>query len=58
MKKAFFAPAIIVSAVAGILMFTGFGFDVFFTIEFLSRFYHSFINRRASSIRGRGTTLT
>lgn len=31
-----------------ILLFTGFGFDLFFTVEFLTRFYFSFVNRRAS----------
>ena len=29
-----------------ILLFTGFGFDIFFSIEFLSRLYFNFINRR------------
>jgi hypothetical protein len=30
-----------------VLLFTGFAFDVFFTIEFLTRLYVAFINRRA-----------
>lgn len=29
-----------------VLMFTGFGFDIFFSIEFLTRLYHAFVNRR------------
>jgi hypothetical protein len=31
-----------------VLLFTGFGFDIFFTIEFLTRLYGAFINRHAS----------
>lgn len=30
------------------LVFTGFGFDLFFTIEFLTRFYFALLNRRAT----------
>jgi len=30
-----------------ILLFSGLAFDLFFTIEFLTRFYHAFVNRRA-----------
>lgn len=30
-----------------VLLFTGFGFDLFFTVEFLTRLYVSFVNRRA-----------
>ncbi|MFW5689569.1 MAG: ion transporter, partial [Spirochaetota bacterium] len=29
-----------------VLLFTGFAFDLFFTIEFLTRLYASFVNRR------------
>ena len=29
-----------------VLLFTGFGFDIFFTVEFLTRLYSSFVNRR------------
>ncbi len=31
------------------LLFTGFAFDIFFTIEFLTRLYFSFVNRRTGT---------
>lgn len=31
-----------------VLLFTGFGFDLFFTIEFLTRLYGAFVDRRTS----------
>lgn len=31
-----------------VLLFTGFGFDLFFTVEFLSRLYAAFVNRRTA----------
>lgn len=34
-------------AVRRVLLFTGFAFDVFFSIEFLTRLYFSFINRKS-----------
>jgi hypothetical protein len=33
-------------SVRRVLLFTGFAFDIFFTIEFLSRLYSAFVNRR------------
>jgi hypothetical protein len=33
-------------SVRRVLLFTGFAFDIFFTIEFLTRLYFSFVNRR------------
>lgn len=32
-----------------VLLFTGFGFDIFFSIEFLTRLYFSFVNRRTGA---------
>lgn len=36
-------------SVRRILLFTGFGFDIFFSIEFLTRLYFNFVNRRAGT---------